>query len=86
MSVHWKKYSQTFPFLLLLLSSSSSSTITNLVTYLDFITPLVSSQGQADAIYIDLSSVFDHVPHILLLQNLSAFGLSGGYVNWFCSY
>jgi hypothetical protein len=51
-----------------------------LVTFLDFVTPLVSSQGQADAIYFDL------VPHTLLLQKLSAFGLSGGYVNWFCSY
>jgi hypothetical protein len=29
---------------------------------------------------------FDLVPHTLLLQKLNAFGLSGGYVNWFCSY
>jgi hypothetical protein len=57
-----------------------------MVTYLDFITPLVSSQGQADAIYFDLSSAFDLVPHTLLLQKLNAFGLSGGYVNRFCSY
>jgi hypothetical protein len=66
--------------------AKSKSTITNLVTYLDFITPLVSSQGQANAIYFDLSSTFDLVIHTLLLQKLSAFGLSGGYVNWFCSY
>jgi hypothetical protein len=58
----------------------------SLVTYLDSITPLVSSQGQADAIYFDLSSAFDLVPHTLLLQKLSAFGLSGGCVNCFCSY
>jgi hypothetical protein len=44
------------------------------------------SQGQADAICFDLSSAFDLVPRILLLQKFSAFGLSGGYVNWFCSY
>jgi hypothetical protein len=62
------------------------STITNPVTYLDFITPLVSSQGQADAICFDFSSAFDLVPHTLLLQKLSALGLFGGYVNWFCSY
>jgi hypothetical protein len=66
--------------------TKSKSTITNLVTYLDFITPLVSYQGQADAIYFDLSSAFDLVPHTLLLQKVSAFGLTGGCVNWFCSY
>jgi hypothetical protein len=65
---------------------SHKSTITNLVTYLGFVTPLVSSQSQADAIYFDLSSAFDLVPHTLLLQKLSTFGLSGGYISWFCSY
>jgi hypothetical protein len=30
--------------------TKSKSTITSLVTYLDFVAPLVSSQGQADAI------------------------------------
>jgi hypothetical protein len=43
---------------------------------------LFTSQGQADAIYFDLSSAFDLVP----LQKLSAFGLSDGYVNLFDSY
>jgi hypothetical protein len=64
----------------------SKSTITNPVTYLDFTTPLVSCQSQADTIYFDLSSAFDLAPHKLLLQKLSASGLSGGYVNRFCSY
>jgi hypothetical protein len=66
--------------------TKSKSTITNFVTYLEFITPLIASQGQADAIYLDLSSAFDLVPHTPPLQKLSAFGLSDGYVNWFCSY
>jgi hypothetical protein len=34
--------------------TKSKSVITNLVTYLEFITPLVTSQAQADAIYFDL--------------------------------
>jgi hypothetical protein len=50
------------------------------------ITPLVSSQGQAHAIYFDLSSALDLVPHNLPLHKLGAFGLSGCYVNWFCSF
>jgi hypothetical protein len=33
-----------------------------LVTCLDFITPIVGSQSQADAIYIDLSSTLDLIP------------------------
>jgi hypothetical protein len=64
--------------------SKTKSTCTNLVTFVDFIFPLVCSQRQADAIYFDLSNAFDLVPHSLLLHKLSALGLSGGYVNWFC--
>jgi hypothetical protein len=62
------------------------STTTNLVSYLDYITPLVGSQRQVDAIYFDLTSAFDLVPHTLLLHKLSALGFSGGYVNWIRSY
>jgi hypothetical protein len=58
---------------------------TKLVTYVEFFSALVGSQGQADAIYFDLSNAFDLVPHFLL-HKLSAFGLSGGCVNWFRSY
>jgi hypothetical protein len=66
--------------------SKTKSASTNLVTFVEFITPLVYSQGQADAIYFDLINAFDLVPHSLLLHKLSALGLSGGYVNWFRSY
>jgi hypothetical protein len=61
-------------------------TATNLVTYPYFIFPLVSSQRHVDSIYFDLSSAFDLVPHPILLNKLCAYGLSDGYVNWFCSY
>jgi hypothetical protein len=57
-----------------------------LVTYLDYITPLVRSQRQVDDIYFDFSSAFDVVSHTLLLRKLSSFGLTSAYVSWFCSY
>jgi hypothetical protein len=66
--------------------SKSKSAITNLVTYVDFISPSVDSQSQADVIYFDLSNAFDLIPYSLLLLKLRAFGLSGGSVNWFRSY
>jgi hypothetical protein len=66
--------------------SKTKSASTNLITFVDFITPLICSQRQADVIYFDLSNAFDLVLHSLLLHKLSALGLSGGYVNWFRSY
>jgi hypothetical protein len=64
----------------------SKSTVPNLVTYLDDVLPSVCPQGQFDSVYFDLSQAFDKVPHTLLLDKLSNFGLSPFYVNWFQSY
>jgi hypothetical protein len=47
--------------------------------------PLVNTQRKFYAIYFDLSNAFNLVPHSLI-NKLSTFGLSGGYVNWFRSY
>jgi hypothetical protein len=48
--------------------------------------PSVSSQGQTDSVYFDLSKAFDIVPHNILLRKLSNFGLYSNYVDWFHSY
>jgi hypothetical protein len=61
-------------------------TVTNFVTFLDFLTTIVRGQRQADAIYFDLSNAFDLVPHNILLHKLGSFGFSDAYVNWFRSY
>jgi hypothetical protein len=71
---------------LLLLFTRTKSTVTNLVTFLDFLTPVVRGQRQADAIYFDLSNAFDLVPHNMLLHKLGSFRFSDAYVSWFHSY
>jgi hypothetical protein len=48
--------------------------------------PSVSTRGQTDPVYFDLSNSFDIVPHNILLRKLSNFGLSSSYVDWFQSY
>jgi hypothetical protein len=59
--------------------------VNNLVTFLDFLTPVVRGQHQTDAIYFDLSNAFDLVPHNMLLHKLNSFGYSDAYVSWFHS-
>jgi hypothetical protein len=61
------------------------SKTTNLITYPDFIFPLVRYQRQVDSVYSNLSSAFDLVSHPILLSKLCAYGQTDGYVNWFCS-
>jgi hypothetical protein len=57
-----------------------------LVTYINSIIPSVSTQGQSDSVYFDLTKAFDIVSNNILLRKLSNFGLSSSYVDWFHSY
>jgi hypothetical protein len=50
----------------------SKYTISNLVSYLDHISPLVFLKRPVDAIYFDLSSSIALVPHTFLSLKLSA--------------
>jgi hypothetical protein len=59
----------------------SKSIITNLVTFLDFVSPLVCSQGQVDSIYFDFSNAFDILPNALIFHKLKNYVLSYGYIN-----
>jgi hypothetical protein len=53
---------------------------------MNFFPYFVCSQRQADVICFDLSNAFDLIAHSMLLHKLRVFGLSGGYVKWFCNY
>jgi hypothetical protein len=56
------------------------------VTFLDFMTPVVRCQRQADVVYFGLSNVFDPVPHNVLLRKLSYLGFSDAYVSLLRSF
>lgn len=65
----------------------SHYTLTSLVSFFYFITPLVSSQYQGNTIYFELSIfALVLVLHTLLLRKFGALHLSDDYVNWFYIY
>jgi hypothetical protein len=66
--------------------TKSKSALGNFVTLLDFMSPVVHGQRQADAVYFHPSNASDLVPHNMLLHKLSIFGLLDGYVSWFHNY
>jgi len=57
-----------------------------MVTYLDCIFSLVSSEHQVNSIYFYLSSALELVWHPALLHVLCVHGLPVNYISWFCSY
>jgi hypothetical protein len=61
----------------------SRSPVINLVTFVDFTTPVVRGRRQADAAYFGLSNAFNLVPHNMLLHQLCSLGISDGYVSCF---
>ena len=62
------------------------STVTNLVSYTDYLSTVINNRGQVDSTYLHFSKAFDSVNHRLLLYKLSHYGLNGSILNWFHSY
>jgi hypothetical protein len=56
------------------------SSVTDLVTFFDFVTPSICSQSQADSINFDFSSVCDIISHLWLLHKPNYCGLSPRYL------
>ena len=62
------------------------STITNLMTFTDFLTYNMKNGGQVDAIYTDFSKAFDRVNHSILLLKLHRLGFPNTVLNWIASF
>ncbi len=46
----------------------------------------INSGNVTGLIYIDLRKAFDTVNHHIMIQKLTAYGVTGDSWNWFCSY
>lgn len=56
--------------------TKGKSTITNLMHTTSMALDAIANQNQLDIVYADMSRAFDVVPHHILIQKLSKFGLS----------
>ena len=57
------------------------SCVTNLLSFLEFVTASVDAKQCVDTIYLDFAKAFDKVPHQRLLLKLKAHGIDGVYVD-----
>ncbi|CAG4979993.1 unnamed protein product [Colias eurytheme] len=64
----------------------SRSTTTNLLTFTESLVQCVDENKQFDVIYTDFSKAFDKISHPILLQKLSAYGVTGSLLHWLQSY
>jgi Reverse transcriptase (RNA-dependent DNA polymerase). len=62
------------------------STVTNLVCITQFISEAIDRGSQVDVVYTDFSKAFDRLDHGLLMDKLSAFGLSSDFLELMKSY
>ena len=53
------------------------STVTQLITYLDYVSQKLDENKNVYAFYLDFSKAFDKVPHHILLRKLRDFGIDG---------
>lgn len=62
------------------------SCLTNLLSFLDFITDKLDNGENIDVIYLDFSKAFDKVPHKRLISKLQSFGISENFRNWISNW
>lgn len=62
------------------------STLTNLMSFTEYIYSAFSSWSQVDVIYLDFEKAFDKIRHDVLLSKLSSFGFHSSVLSFFASY
>jgi hypothetical protein len=62
------------------------STVTNLLTFHEYVTSAFINSRQVDCIYLDYSKAFDKVHHGLLVAKLAGYGIGGHLLKWLESY
>jgi len=66
--------------------TSGRSTITNLLTFQEYVLSAFRSGHQVDSLYIDFAKAFDKVDHGILVAKLKAKGISGPLLDWVADY
>ena len=62
------------------------STISNLMSFVDYVAESLDDNIQVDAIYTDFAKAFDKLNIRILLSKLKSFGVTGMVLKWFESY
>ena len=62
------------------------SCLTNLLLFMDNLTDAYDKGLITNVIFFDFAKAFDKVPHGPLIQKLSAYGVTGQFINWITSF
>lgn len=65
---------------------SKKSTVTNLLTFSEYLHSNIDGGGQVDVICTDFKKAFDKVNHDLLIKKLISLGIHGNLLRWLISY
>ena len=83
----WKFWSERNLILLTQIwFSPSSSCVDQLLLFIKKVTTYIDDGFCVDAVYLDFSKAFNSVPHLRLLNKLSALGIKGNLFNWIKSF
>ena len=61
---------------------SGRSCLTNLLSFLEYVTEQLDAGEDVDIIYLDFSKAFDKVPHMRLVHKMREYGIDSHLVNW----